>query len=114
MLLEVSRAVSFFLSIVSLYWLGISAFFVPGTNWEERLTLALLKLAVATCMCFFSGILFCWPSRSAGSANTRLTATLPVQLFFWAVAGIAVLFAGTWYLSDLAHQGYPYVSDRPS
>jgi hypothetical protein len=113
MILELGKALSFLLSIVSIYWLAVSAFFVPGSRWEERLALALLKLAIAGCVCFCSGLLFCWPLRR-GRKRTRLTATLPVQLFFWAASGIAVLFVGTWYLTDLAQQAYPYVTDEPS
>jgi hypothetical protein len=32
---------------VTLYWVTISAFFVPGTSLQDRLTTALLRLALA-------------------------------------------------------------------
>lgn len=99
MLLELARAFSFFLSILSLYWMAISAFFVPGSRFEDRLMLALLRLAFAACVCFLSGILFSWPSRTR-RRHPHLVSTLPVQLFFWTLAAVAILFIGSWYLSS--------------
>ncbi len=43
MLLEIGKALSFILSLLSLYPIVLSAFFVPGTHWEERLSLSLVK-----------------------------------------------------------------------
>ena len=99
MLLEIFQFLSFLLSLLSLYWVTISAFFIPGSLWQDRLTLALLRLAVSGCVCFFSGLLFCWPSRLRRGHPT-LVSTLPVQLFFWALAGIAVLFVSSWYIAS--------------
>jgi hypothetical protein len=99
MLLDLSRALSFLLSILSLYWAMISAFFVPGSSFEERLNLALFRLGLAAATCFFSGLLFSWPSSARRRRYLPLTSTLPVQLFFWTVAAIAVLFLGSWYLA---------------
>jgi hypothetical protein len=93
MLLEISQVLSFLLSILSLYWVTISAFFVPGSRWQDRLTLALLRLAL------FSGLLFSWPARPR-RRHQALVSTLPVQLFFWALAGIAVLFVSSWYIAS--------------
>jgi hypothetical protein len=100
LMLEIAKAVSFLVCILSIYWAAISAFFVPGAQWEERLWLAAFKLLGAAAVCFYSGMVFSWPSRSNPTAFQRLTATMPVRLFFWAVAGIAVLFALSWYLAD--------------
>jgi hypothetical protein len=98
--LELAKAVSFLVCILSLYWAAISAFFVPGEQWQERLWIAAFKLLAAAAICFYSGMVFSWPSRTNPTAFQRLTATLPVRLFFWAVASIAVLFALSWYLTD--------------
>lgn len=81
----------------------MSAFFIPGTHWQERLAMALLKAALAACICFASGVLFSWPSSANRQATHReatqpLLSTLPVRLFFWATAGMAILFAVSWYL----------------
>jgi cation transport ATPase len=96
MLLDLTRAASFFLCIVTLYWVTISAFFVPGTSLQDRLTTALLRVALAACVSFLSGLLF---SRNYRQPHQAITSTLPVQLFFWALAGIAVLFLSSWYLA---------------
>jgi len=99
MLLDLTRAASFFLSIVTLYWVTISAFFVPGASLKDRLFTALLRLALAACASFLSGLFFAWPSRTHRQPHQPLTSTLPVQLFFWALAAIAVLFLSSWYLA---------------
>ncbi len=98
MLLELLKPLSFFLSILSLYPVMLSAFFVPGTRWEERLWLALLRVALAACICFLSGLLYAWHPRSSPIAAEPLLSTLPVRLFFWAMAGMTLLFALSWSL----------------
>ena len=98
-MLELAKAVSFLVCILSLYWAGISAFFVPGAQWEERLWIAAFKLLAAAAVCFYSGMVFSWPSRTNPTAFQRLTATLPVRLYFWAVAAITVMFTLSWYLA---------------
>jgi hypothetical protein len=101
MFLDISRLVSFLLSIVSLYYVVVSAFFVPGTHWEERFSLALAKVGMAVCICFASGLLFSRPTQtnqgSHGQSEPLMT-TLPVRMFFWTLTGVAILFALAWYL----------------
>ncbi len=99
MLLEFCRLISFLFSILSLYWVTISAFFVPGSRWQERLAVAVVRLGVSACICFFSGFLFSWPTRPR-RPRSPLTSTLPVQLFFWTLAGITVLFVSSWYIAS--------------
>jgi hypothetical protein len=98
MILELARPLSFFLSILSLYPVMLSAFFVPGTRWEERLAMALLRVALAACVCFTSGLLYSWHSRAIPEARESILSTLPVRLFFCAVGGMMVLFALSWWL----------------
>ncbi len=101
-MLELSKALTFFAGIVSLYSAAIYAFFDPAARWEERLWVVLSKLVIAACVCFGSGLLFCWPSRSNPDAEQSLTSTLPVRMFFWAAAGIGVSFVAFWYLVTAA------------
>src|SRR5437763_15424371 len=103
-MLELAKALSFLVCILSLYWAAISAFFVPGTQWEERLWMAAFKLLAAAAICFYSGMVFSWPSRANPTAFQRLTSTLPVRLFFWAFIGMTFLFALSWYLADAEAQ----------
>ena len=96
MLLEIGKVVSFLTSIFSLYALLLSAFFVPGSRWEERLTGSLLRIVLAGCVCFASGLLF----RSSEQAHPPVIRTLPVRLFFWTLAGMSLLFVLSWYLEE--------------
>jgi hypothetical protein len=96
MLLEIGKAVSLLMSILSLCALLESAFLIPGARWEERLVASLLRIALAGCVCFASGLLF----RSADTEPASVTRTLPVRLFFWALAGMTVLFVVSWYLEE--------------
>jgi hypothetical protein len=102
MLLELLRPLSFFLSMLSLYPVLLSAFFVPGTQWEERLEMALLRVALSACICFASGLLYARPvsrhSHAGPKAAEPLLSTLPVRLFFWVIGGLALLFALSWWL----------------
>jgi hypothetical protein len=99
MLLELARPLSFFLSMLSLYPVLVAAFFVPGTRWEERLVGALLRIALAGCMCLMSGLVFSRPSLE-NPEGERLMSTLPVRMFIWTMAGMALLFALSWYLEE--------------
>ncbi|MGB6687103.1 MAG: hypothetical protein WBE76_04605 [Terracidiphilus sp.] len=99
-MLDLARAVTFFLSILSLYWVMLSAFFVPGSRWQERLAACLVRVTVAACICLASGLLFAWRPRLSGKEAVSPTATLPMRLFFWGLAGMAVLFALSWYIEE--------------
>jgi hypothetical protein len=109
--LEIGKALSFFLSILSLYPIVGSAFFVPGARWQERLSMSLLKIAMAGCICLGSGLFFCRPSpagRIPGvkdpdeerPLSDRLFQTLPVRMFLWTLVGVAALFLVSWYIEE--------------
>ncbi len=98
MLLELGRLFSLLLSILSLDALLASAFFVPGSHWDDRLLNSLMRILLAACICFASGLLF---QRHHGKeADSDILRTLPVRLFFWALTGMALLFALSWYLEE--------------
>ena len=99
MLLELGKAISLAASILSLYAATFSAFFVPGTRWEERLFLSFSRIAIAACVCFLSGLLFTRRPHPDARATHALLQTLPLKLFFCALAGMAVLFVVSWYLA---------------
>jgi hypothetical protein len=98
MLLELGKAISFFISLLSLYPVLFSAFFVLGAGWEERLFLSLDRLALSGCICFASGLLFVWPASSHSKSHPSVLSTPPVILFFFAIAIMALLFLVAWYL----------------
>ena len=96
--LELGKILSFFLSIMALCEAMISAFFIPGMRWQERLAASTLRIAIAGCICFASGLLFNMNARAHGARNPSLLATFPVRLFFWTLLGMAILFFLSWYL----------------
>ena len=98
-MLELTKAATFFASILSLYWAALGAFFIPGLHWQERLFLALARLCLAAAVCLLSGLLFRLPVRTNPDAHLPLTATLPMQLFFWTAPILALLFLASWYLT---------------
>jgi hypothetical protein len=100
LLLEIGKAVSLLLSILSLDALLTSAFFVPGSPWDERLLNSLERIVLAACVCFASGLLFNWHRQRDSEAGADVLRTLPVRLFFWALAGMVLLFVVSWYLEE--------------
>jgi len=100
MLLDLGKAISLALSILSLYPVMLSAFFVPGTRWEDRLILSLLRIATAACVCFASGFLFAMRPRPSLHTLSSIFSTLPVRIFFWSMLAMAILFAVSWYLEE--------------
>ena len=100
MLLDLGRAVSFILSIIVLYWVMLGAFFVPGTRWQERLAECAIRVALAACVCFASGLMFAWRPAESRQAGPSPIATLPMRLFFWGLGAMAGLFALSWYIEE--------------
>lgn len=100
MLLEFGRAISFILSILSLYWVMVSAFFVPGSRWQERLESCLIRVAVAGCVCFASALLFAWRPSADGQSPPSPVSTLPMRLYFWGLGAMAALFLLSWYIEE--------------
>ncbi len=98
MLLDLSKVFSFVLSLMSLYPVLWNAFFVPGSRWEDRLWLSFGTVGAVCVRLLCERPVFCWPSRENPEAECALLSTLPVRMFAWAVAGMAVLFVSSWYL----------------
>jgi len=112
MLLDLSKAAFFFLSILSLFHAAVVAFFLTGETWRERLIATAIYLAFAATVCLFTGLLFAWPSQANPDRGQPLVATLPVRLFIWSSVLIAALFLSSWYLGDLVQNASPFISDR--
>jgi hypothetical protein len=98
MLLELGKAISFLASLLSLFPLLFSAFFVPGTQWEDRLLLSMDKAALAAACCFVSGLFFVWSERHSAAEHASVFSTLPVRIYFLALGAMALLFAASWWL----------------
>ncbi|HKM67766.1 MAG TPA: hypothetical protein VJX70_11415 [Candidatus Acidoferrum sp.] len=93
LLLDLGKASSFILTILSLCALLDSAFFVTATTWEDRLIASVARIGLAACVSFASGLLF-----HISEPKLPLTQTLPVRLFVYALLGFAVIFALAWFL----------------
>jgi hypothetical protein len=93
MALELGRAISFFLSLASLYAVAINTFMVTATHWRTQMPVMFLHLGVAACMCFGSGLLFAYPG------DRPVTSTVPVRMFFWALVILPVIFFLGWYIT---------------
>lgn len=112
MLLDLSKAAFFLVSMLSLFHAAVVAFFLTGVSWHERLITTLIYLAFAATVCLFTGLLFAWPSQSNPDRGQPLVSTLPVRLLLWSSVLIAVLFFSSWYLGDLVQSASPFISDR--
>ena len=105
MLLDLTKALSFFVSMLALYPVVVGAFFVPGSHWQDRLILALARMGLAGCLALLSGILFAkpWDNHDGpghDGAGRRLMAALPVRIYLWTILGVAILFLLSWYLEE--------------
>ncbi len=98
-MLKLAKAATFFASLLALYWTALSAFFLPGLRWQERLLLGLARLALTGLLCLLSALIFRLPTRTNPAAHLPLTSTLPLQLFFWAAPILTLLFLASWYLT---------------
>ena len=96
---ELAKAAALILSILSIYALLGHAFFVPGSTWQQRLLTSAETLAMCGCVCFASGLIFSIAEQSATDGDgPRVTRTLPVQMFFWSLGGMTLLFLLQRYL----------------
>ena len=96
---ELAKAVALILTIISIYALLVNVFFVPGSPWQQRLLTSVETLAMTGCVCFASGLLFSITTPSvAGQEEPPVTRTLPVQLFFWSLGGVVLMFLLSRYL----------------
>lgn len=98
MFLELGKVLSFFLCILSLCDVMMNAFFIPGVRWQDRLIVTVGRIVFAACICFASGIFFTLTGKTHGRAEQSVASTLPMQMFFWTMVGVALLFALSWYL----------------
>ena len=88
MFLELGRAISFFLSIASLYEVAVDAFFGVSTHWPDRLAVGLLRLVIAAFVCFGSGLLFAHPG------DKRVTQTRRFDSSSGSCSAAAAVFRG--------------------
>lgn len=91
---EVIKFLALLVSILALGHMLGHAFFVPGHTWQQRLIASAENVVLAMALCFAGGIAFQLTTTPA----PRISRTLPVQLFTYAISAAAVLFVISWYL----------------
>ncbi len=98
MVLEIAKLVALVLCMLSLWAVFHTAFLVPAADFEQRTYDSLAMLALAAGISLAGGLLFRDAKPEPRAANSRLAATLPVQVFFWVAGLILILFVVSWYL----------------
>ncbi len=99
MLVEV-KPVTFISCILSLFVVFHTAFLAPFSDMHRRICDTLARLALAATICLISGLIFRKATQEPHSGQTRLAATLPVQVFCWASGGMLILLVVSWYLES--------------
>jgi hypothetical protein len=100
MLVEVAKPVTLIACILSLLAVFHTAFLAPFPDIDQRIYDTLARLALAATTCLISGLIFRQTTPQPHSGSTRLTATLPVQVFCWASGIMLILFVVSWYLES--------------
>jgi hypothetical protein len=103
MLLELAKPVALLLCLLSLCALFHTAFLALGSNelmlpnqaLHDRVLDSLLLFTLSAGICLISGLLF---RETETNTHLSLSATLPVQLFYWATGIMLLLFVLSWYL----------------
>ena len=103
MLLDLAKFVALLLCLLSLYALFHTAFLIPGTldvlnpgpALHDRIMDTLVLFGLASGIAIVSGLIF---RDSTPEPHPSLSATLPLQLFYWSVGIMVLLFAASWYL----------------
>jgi hypothetical protein len=103
MLLELAKPVALLLCLLSLYALfhtaflaiGSSELLLPNHALQDRILDSLLLFALSAGICLISGLLF---REAEPKPHPSLSATLPLQLFYWATGIMLLLFVLSRYL----------------
>ena len=95
---EIAKPITFVFCILSLYGLFYKAFLDPVNGPQERMYNSLALMGLAAAIALVSGLIF--RETEAQVRNTRLSSTLPVQMFCWAFGFMLILFLVSWYLES--------------
>lgn len=98
MLLELAKPIALLLCLLSLYAVFHTAFLIPASDLHNRICDSLELLALAGGISLISGLLFAESASASSTIETRLIATLPIQIFCWASCTMLFLFVASWYL----------------
>ena len=107
MLLDVAKPVALLLCVLSLCALFDAAFLVPGmpdllpglpgSALNSKILDFLPLFGLTTAISVVSGLLF---REAEPEPRPSLSATFPLQLFYWTTGIMVVLFTISWYLEN--------------
>ncbi len=104
MLLELAKPVALLLCLLSLYAVFHTVFFTledpqlllqPHRAMRDRIIDSLLLLALSAGISLIGGLIF---RESQPPPHPSLSATLPLQIFYWAISIMVVMFFLSWFL----------------
>ena len=103
MLLEIAKPFALLLCLLSVLALfhtaflvsGSSEWIVPGPALQDRIFDSLLLLGLSAGISLAGGLIF---KEAERSSQPRLSATLPLRIFFWSAGAMVLLFFVCWYL----------------
>jgi hypothetical protein len=98
MFVEIAKPITLLFSILSLYGVFHTAFLLPATDVEQKISESVILLALAAGICLLSGLIFREAPENRDARPDPLTKTLPIQLFCWASSVMLILFLVSWYL----------------
>jgi hypothetical protein len=93
--LELIKPVALALCMVSLCAVFHVAFLAPDLDLEQKCWQALVLLSISAGICLSSGMIFRPRQENSFSGCIR---TLPMQIFFWTVGTMFVMFFAARYL----------------
>ena len=102
MLRELLKPVALVMCILSQYAVFQAAFLDPAKDVRHRLLEALAMSGLAGVISLLGGWIFQDVGAAKIRSDMRLAKTLPVQMYCWCSAGMAVLFAVAWYIESNA------------
>jgi uncharacterized membrane protein (GlpM family) len=97
MFLELAKPIALMSCILSLYAVLYTAFLNPTSELDQKIYDSLSLLALSAVISIIGGLIFREAQRPS-SRRMPLRATLPVQVFCWALAAIVIFFLLSWYL----------------
>lgn len=100
MLEELAKPLALLLCLLSLYAVFHTALLIPASDLHDRILDSLELLTLAAGISLISGLLFRDSAPESSADSTRLTTTLPIQMFCWASSTMFLLFIASWYLEN--------------
>lgn len=98
MLAELAKPIALLLCLLSLCAVFHTAFLVPANDLHQTIWDSLELLSLAAGISVTGGLIFRESAPEPSADKTRLTTTLPVQVFCWAAGMMLALFVCSWYL----------------